>query len=436
MTQFEYADEPQPTGGSGLEKTRLRLGIIPLTDCAPLVVAKEMGYFAQQGLDVSLSREPSWANIRDKVVLGELDGAHMLAGMPIAATLGLAGAQKAMVTAFSMDLNGNAITVSNELYARMQKADPQAMQQRPIAATALRKVIDEDRAAGRPPMTFAMVFPVSMHNYQLRYWMASAGIDPDRDLRLVVLPPPQMVDNLASRAIVGYCVGEPWNQQAVELGIGHVVVTGYELWNNAPEKVFGVTRAWAEAHPNTHRALLRALLQAARWMDAAENRAEVVHLIARREYVHAPAEVVAHSMTGTWRYAHDEAPVKMTDFNVFHRYCANFPWRSHALWLLAQMVRWGQIDAQQDLRQIAESVYRTDIYRAAAADLGLPVPDVDYKSEGLHAGAWSIAGGGRQLEMGADRFFDGANFDPDHPGDLSRNIPVHAMHMAALHEKI
>ncbi|MBL8484537.1 MAG: ABC transporter substrate-binding protein, partial [Rhodocyclaceae bacterium] len=302
------------------EKTQLRLGIIPLTDCAPLVVAKERGYFAQQGLDVALSREPSWANIRDKVVLGELDGAHMLAGMPIAATLGLAGAQKAMVTAFSMDLNGNAITLSNELYARMQEADAPAMQSRPVSAVALRKVLDQDRAAGRPPMTFATVFPVSMHNYQLRYWMASAGIDPDRDLRLVVVPPPQMVENLASRNIVGYCVGEPWNQQAVELGIGRVVVTGYELWNNAPEKVFGVTRDWAESYPNTHRAVLRALLQAARWMDAPENRAEVVDLIARREYVHAPREVVAHSMTGTWRYARDETPVQMRDFNVFHRY--------------------------------------------------------------------------------------------------------------------
>src|SRR5690606_4829890 len=196
--------------GEKLEKTSLTFGIIPLTDCAPIVVAREKGFFAAQGLDVTVTKESSWANIRDKVALGALDGAHMLAGMPLAATLGIGATRTPTVTAFSMDLNGNGITVSNELYARMVEADPEAMNApRPTTARALKKVIEADKAAGRPPMTFAMVFPVSTHNYEIRYWMASAGIDPDRDIRLIVVPPPQMVANLSAGNIVGYCVGEP-----------------------------------------------------------------------------------------------------------------------------------------------------------------------------------------------------------------------------------
>jgi len=247
-------------GSEGLEKTTLKFGIIPLTDCAPIVIAREKGFFKKHGLDVEVSKEASWANIRDKVSLGELDGAHMLAGMPLAATLGVGANQQETVTAFSMDLNGNGITVSNELYERMLAADPAAMQGRPTSALALKKVIDEDKKAGREPMTFAMVFPVSTHNYEIRYWMASAGIDPDQDVRLIVIPPPQMVANLQSKNIVGYCVGEPWNQRAVEMGIGRSIITNYEIWNNNPEKVFGVTREWADKNPNTHKAAVRALI--------------------------------------------------------------------------------------------------------------------------------------------------------------------------------
>ena len=195
---------PQP---SELEKRELTLGFIPLTDCAPLVVAKEKGYFEQYGLDVALSKETSWANIRDKVSIGILDGAQMLAGMPIAMSLGICPMAKPMVTALSMDLNGNAITVSNELFNRMQEIDPKGMAERPISARALKRVIEADKAAGQEPLTFAMVFPFSSHNYELRYWMAAAGIDPDKDVRLVVVPPPQMVGNLEKGAIDGYCVG-------------------------------------------------------------------------------------------------------------------------------------------------------------------------------------------------------------------------------------
>ena len=270
-----------PFGTTGLEKTELTLGFIPLTDCAPLVVAKEKGYFDKYGLKVTLSKETSWANIRDKVALGILDGAQMLAGMPLAMSLGIGPMAKPMVTAFSMDLNGNAITVSNALFARMQQADPQSMMKKPLSAHALKKVIEENRKAGGEPLTFAMVFPYSTHNYELRYWMAAAGIDPDKDVRLVVVPPPQMVGQLEKGTIDGYCVGEPWNAQAGQAGLGHTLITKYEIWNNSPEKVLGVTQEWAEQYPNTHRALLMALLEASRWLDELQNRLDAAAMISR-----------------------------------------------------------------------------------------------------------------------------------------------------------
>lgn len=417
-------------GGEALEKTSLKLGIIPLTDCAPLVIAKEKGYFRKHGLDVELSKEASWANIRDKVALGELDGAHMLAGMPLAATLGVGGVAKDTVTAFSMDLNGNGITVSNELYERMVAADPEAMKKRPTTAAALKKVIDTDRKAGRAPMTFAMVFPVSTHNYEIRYWMASAGIDPDRDVRLIVIPPPQMVANLQSKNIVGYCVGEPWNQRAVEMGIGRSIVTNYEIWNNNPEKVFGVNREWADKHPNTHRAAVRALIEAAQWMDKPENRKEVVKIISAKSYVNAPEDVVDNSMTGTWRYTKAEPPVQMPDFNVFFRYAATFPWRSHAVWFLTQMVRWGQIEQPINFRKVAESVYRPEIYRQAAKELGIAAPTADYKPEGVNAKGWKLDKATSPIAMGPDMFFDGMSFDPAKPLDYLKGFKVHNMKVA------
>ena len=251
-------------------------------------------------------------------------------GTPIATSLGIGSIKQPTITAFSMDLNGNAITVSNELYDRMMAADPEAMKANPISARALKKVIDADKAAGKEPMTFAMVFPVSTHNYEIRYWMASAGINPDTDVRLIVIPPPQMVANLKAGNIVGYCVGEPWNERAVEEGIGRTLITNYEIWNNKLEKVFGVNQSWAEKNPNTHKAAVMALLEAAQWMDKPENRMEVVKLIAQKSYVNAPENIVKMSMTGTFSYVKGSDPRPLPDFNVFYRYAATYPWASQA----------------------------------------------------------------------------------------------------------
>ncbi|HXP96630.1 MAG TPA: CmpA/NrtA family ABC transporter substrate-binding protein [Telmatospirillum sp.] len=382
-----------------LEKTRLRLGIVPLCDCAPIVVAKERGFFAEQGLDVDIAREPSWANIRDKVLVGALDGAQMLATMPLAATLGLGNVHQPIITALGLNVGGNAITVSNDLFDRMQGADPAAMAAKPISARALKTVIEQDRAAGAPPMTFATVYPFSPHNYELRAWMAAAGIDPDRDIRLVVIPPPQMVGNLSAGNIVGYCVGEPWNGMATSLGLGHRLVTSQELWGGRVEKVLGVTEGWADTHPETHKALIRALLQACRWADQPENRHEVARLIAQPSYVNAPLEVVRDTL---------EKPGTM----LFSAHAANFPWRSQALWFLVQMRRWGQLPAAIDMRRAADRIFRADLYRLAALEVDFPVPLSDAKVEGDHPAPWSLIDATQPIVMGPDVFFDGGRFDP------------------------
>jgi nitrate/nitrite transport system substrate-binding protein len=205
--------------------TRLRIGFLPLSDCAVLAVALEKGFFRRHGVEVTLSREASWANIRDKVAVGALDGAQMLAGMPLAAAVGIDPIGRPLVTALSLGLNGNAITLSNALWARLVAADPHGTRERPMTAVALRQVIDDDRAHGRPLLCFAMVSPFSSHNYELRYWLAAAGIVPDRDVRLTVVPPPPMVDAMAQGSIDGFCVGEPWSSLAVQRGLGRLVVS-------------------------------------------------------------------------------------------------------------------------------------------------------------------------------------------------------------------
>ena len=395
-------------GKEGLEKTELNLGFVPLTDCAPLVVAKEKGFFHQQGLHVELSRESSWSNIRDKVCAGMLDGAQMLAAMPITSVLNSHRCQP-MVTAMSLDLNGNAITVSKELYGRMVGTGVNNIESPQGSARALKKVIDEDKAAKRPKLTFAIVYLESSHNYLLRYWLADAGIDPDLDVNLRVVPPPQMAHYLRAGMIAGYCVGEPWNSYAVAEGLGRTLLSSYDIWNNHPEKVFAVKRDWADLHPNTHIAVISALIQACQWLDQPDNRIEASEILKQGRYVNAPIDVLEKSLNGTLRYAADEPPRDTPDFNVFHRYAANFPWRSHAMWFLAQMRRWGHRDFEFSPKDIAHSVYQPEVYRAAAARLGIKTPATDFKTEGHHPQAWQYEN--TDITLGNDLFMDGRTFD-------------------------
>jgi nitrate/nitrite transport system substrate-binding protein len=383
----------------------LKLGFIKLTDCAPLVVAKEKGLFADVGLNVELEAQANWKILLDRVISGELDGAHMLAGQPLGASIGF-GTKADVITAFSMDLNGNAITVSNAVWAEMQKHDPKLRSDtppHPISAAALAPVVRARKAAGSP-LNFGMVFPVSTHNYELRYWLAAAGIHPgmytagdtrgvvDGDVLISVTPPPQMPATMEAGTIQGYCVGEPWNQQAVMRGIGVPVTTDYDIWKNNPEKVFGVTRAWADQHPKTHVALVKALIRAGKWLDASlENRKETAQLLSRKEYVGADYEVIANSMTGHFLFQKNDRRA-MPDFNVFFRYHATYPFYSDAIWYLTQMRRWGQIGEPKPdawYHETARRVYQPEIYLTAARELlaagELTRDEVPWESDGYRA---------------------------------------------------
>jgi nitrate/nitrite transport system substrate-binding protein len=367
-----------------VEKPQLKLGFIKLTDMAPLAIAYEKGFFEDEGLFVTLEAQSNWKVLLDRVIDGQLDGAHMLAGQPLAATIGF-GTKADVVTAFSMDLNGNAITVSNEVWSLMQSTIPKDAEGKPlhpIKADALKPALEKFRAGGKP-FKMGMVFPVSTHNYELRYWLASGGIHPGfysptdvsgqikADIQISVTPPPQMPATLEAGTINGYCVGEPWNQQAIFRGIGVPVITDYEIWKNNPEKVFGVTREWAEKNPNTHLALVKALIRAAMWLDSdnGANRPEAAQILSRAEYVGADYAVIANSMTGTFEYTKGDKR-SLPDFNVFFRYFATYPYYSDAVWYLTQMRRWGQIpedkpDSWYD--EAAKQVYRPDIYTKAAS---------------------------------------------------------------------
>jgi len=386
-----------------LEIDELNFGFIKLTDMAPLAVAYELGFFEDEGLYVTLEPQANWKVLLDRVITGELDGAHMLAGQPLGATIGF-GTEAHIVTAFSMDLNGNGITVSNEVWDMMQDYVPlgdDGKAVHPIKADYLKPVVDEFHAQGRP-FNMGMVFPVSTHNYELRYWLAAGGIHPGyysptdisgqigADALLSVTPPPQMPATLEAGTISGYCVGEPWNQQAVFKGIGVPVITDYEIWKNNPEKVFGVTAEWAEKYPNTHLAVVKALIRAAMWLDENDNanRPAAVEILARSEYVGADYEVIANSMTGTFEYERGDKR-SVPDFNVFFRYYANYPYYSDAVWYLTQMRRWGQIaEGMPDswYAEISQKVYRPDIYLEAAQlliDEGLAsAADFTFDSDG------------------------------------------------------
>lgn len=330
----------------------LSLGFIPLTDCAPLVVAKAKGFFAAEGLDVTLSREASWATIRDKVAVGALDAAHMLAPMALAATAGIDGAGASVLAPLALAVNGAAITLSNRLTRSLAlESDAPAE-----AARALARLVRQRRAAGEPALVFAMVFPFSMHNYALRYWLAEAGIDPDRDVRLVVTPPPRMVEQLRGGEVDGICVGAPWNTVAIRGGLGRIVLRTSRFWPGGPDKVLGVAEAFAAADPERLQALLRALVRAQAWSDAPEHRAELSALLARPDHVGAEADAISPALE---------------DELVFHREGAALPREEHALWMLGQMRRWGQIPADLDRNALARRVYRPDLASRAQRATGL-----------------------------------------------------------------
>jgi len=414
-----------------VEKDELKLGFIKLTDMAPLAVAYENGYFEDEGLYVTLEPQANWKVLLDGVITGELDGAHMLAGQPIAATIGY-GTKAHIVTPFSMDLNGNGITVSNDVWEMMKEYVPHDDANKPIhpiSANALKPVVDAYADDGKP-FNMGMVFPVSTHNYELRYWLAAGGIHPgyysstdvsgqlEADVLLSVTPPPQMPSTMEAGTILGYCVGEPWNQQAVSKGIGVPVITDYQIWKNNPEKVFGLTKEFVEENPNTTLALTKALIRAAQWLDENDNanRSEAVEILARSEYVGADADVIGASMTGTFEF--EKGDVRdIPDFNVFYRYYATYPYYSDAIWYLSQMRRWGQISEDKTdswYDETAKSVYLPDVYLQAArllVDEGF-VQDADFP--------WDSDG----YREPTSEFIDAVTYDGRKPNDYLNSLTI------------
>ena len=365
----------------GIERSNLKLGFIKLTDMAPLAIAKEKGFFAEEGLNVTLEPQANWKVLLDGVAGGQLDGAHMLAGQAIAAAAGI-GSKVKLIAPLSLDLNGNAITVSNKVWEQISAGlakGPDGKVSHPIPASALKPAM-----TGKS-LKFGMVFPFSPHNYELRYWLAAGGINPGyyqpgdlagttgAQVQISVTPPPQMPATLEAGTIDGYSVGEPWNQAAVKKKIGVPIITDDEIFHDNPEKVFGMTAEFAAKNPKTTQAILRALIKAQQWLDAdgGKNRAEAVKILASSKYVGADPEVIAASMTGKFTYAPGDTR-DAPGFNIFFDKFAGYPFYSDAIWDLTQMRRWGQIAGDKPDQwyfDTAKAVYRPDLYAAAAKSL-------------------------------------------------------------------
>ena len=415
-----------------LEKESLKLGFIKLTDMAPLAVALEKGYFEDEGLSVQLEAQANWKVLMDRVVSGELDGAHMLATLPFGAAIGY-GTKADIISAFTLTLNGDAITVSNDVWNQMKPQIPvkDGKPVHPIKADTLKPVLEKYKSAGKP-FNMAMTFPVGTHNMKLRYWLAAGGIKPgfyappddtsgqiDAEAMLSVTPPPQMPATMDSGTIVGYCVGEPWNQQAVFKGIGVPVISDYELMKNSAEKIFGVNKEWADKNPNTHKAVIKALIRASMWLDAEnnKNRNEGVEMLSQKQYVGADYEVIANSMNGTFEYEKGDKR-ELPDFNVFFRHNGSYPYYSDAVWSLTQMRRWGQINEYKPddwYLDIAKKVYRPDIYMAAAKAL---------VAEGKAKAGDFPADSETGIKPSSADFIDGIAFDATKPNDYLTKFAI------------
>jgi nitrate/nitrite transport system substrate-binding protein len=400
--------------GLKLEKEQIKLGFIKLTDMVPLAVAYEKGFFEDEGLYVTLEPQANWKIVLDRIITGELDGSHMLSGQPFGATLGY-GTKADMISVMSMAINGKGITVSNDVWSKMRSnvpKDPSGKPVHPISAQALAPVASELRAQGKP-LKMGVVFPVSSHNYELRYWLGAGGLNPGyysptdvsgqikADVMLSVVPPPQMPATLEAGTISGYCVGEPWNQQAIFKKVGTPVMTSDQIFAATPDKVFGVTKAWADKNPNTLLAITKAMIRASIWLDAnnGANRKEAAQIISRPEYVGADYGVISNSMLGTFEFDKgDKRPAP--NFNVFFKGNAQYPFQSDGVWTLTQMRRWGQIaEAKPDQWYIdtAKKVMRSDIYLKAAQLLvdekKAKKEDFPFDSEGFRTPTADLMGG-------------------------------------------
>jgi NitT/TauT family transport system ATP-binding protein/nitrate/nitrite transport system substrate-binding protein len=387
-----------------------RIGLLRLTDAAPLIIAHELGHFARENVEVRLSLEPSWANIADKLAFGLIDGAMLLPPLALALHLGLSGAggPEAIIVPAALSLNGNTVTLAERWVAavrpdRCSAIDPGSAL---AAAQRFRAAI---RARGQKPV-LAVVHTFSTHNLLLRYWLASGGIDPDRDITFTVVPPAETAAALAAGKIDGFCAGAPWGSVAARAGIGGAVATSDAIWNHGVEKVFAVRRRIADGDPQRLQAALRAILRAAAYCDDPANAPAVAAILAQDRYLGLPEAILLSSLPGAAARRATAEPAD-ADVSIFFANAATFPWRSHAWWFLAQLRRWGFVGGDADLAAATE-IFRPEIYAEAARSLGLAVPNAAVKSEGYHGAPRLVPGSPTPITLGPDRFIDGAVFAP------------------------
>jgi two-component system, oxyanion-binding sensor len=402
---------------------KVKAGFLPLVDVALLVVAKEQGFAEACDVDLILVKESSWANVRDRLSVGQFDCAHMLAPLPIAQNLGLTPLPEKMIVPFALGLGGNAITVSSPLYAAMVADNTSTLANPMEAGGALKSVLAQRQKQGLRRPVFAVVHSYSSHAYELRYWLAACGINPEADVEITIVPPGLMADALAAGAIDGFCVGEPWNSIAMERGAGTVIATKASIWQSSPEKVLALRESWAARNQESLHGLLVALQRSALWAADTKNRAELALLLSQPEYVGASASLIARSLEGQ---VHPQ--LIQADFLLFAERAANFPWQSHALWFYSQMVRCGQIGLTAENAQAARATYRPDIYRQALQAEGIAMPGASLKVEGDLSEPVYLPASGGQLRMGPDGFFDGVRFDPDDLVGYIARSPFAALH--------
>jgi ABC-type nitrate/sulfonate/bicarbonate transport system substrate-binding protein len=389
--------------------TPLALAFLPLTDSAVLVAAREKGFAAAHGIDLTLVRTTSWATLRDRLVYGQVQGAHMLAPLVIAVTLGLSQHPAALAAPFKLNVNGNALTMSTAFAAALDP-DPIRRIDDPVATAH-----DFAAAIGlhhRKPI-IGIVHRFSSHALMLRYWLGFAGIDPDRDVTLRVLPPSLMVEAMRAGELDGFSAGEPWNSVAVMEGLGEIVAAGARIWRRGVEKVLAFRADWMDANLDLVDRLLGAMSHAAAWCDDPANHAELADLLARPDYVGQPAEAILPALTGRLVLRPGEAPVEISDFLLFHREASAFPWRSQALWIYSQLQRWKMVSPTPALERAAADVFRSDVYRRALGATGQPMPGASMKLEGALDSPRGVGAHRGLLTLGPDRFFDGRVFDPE-----------------------
>lgn len=399
--------------------THLRIAFLPLTDAAVLVAARERGFAEAEGIALDLVRAPSWATLRDQLVFGQVEAAHMLAPLAVAVTLGLSQQPRPLAAPCKLNVNGNMLVMARRFADAMDPdvarrlADPLGAAHDFAAAIGLWK---------RKPV-IGIVHRYSSHALMLRYWLASAGVNPDRDVDLRVLPPPLTVEQLSTGEVDGFIVGEPWGSAAIEAGLAEAVAIGERIWQRGVEKILAFREDWMESNPAVVDAMLRALTRAALWCDDPANREELAGLLADPRYVGQPSGLIRRALSGQIVARSGLAPIASPDFMLFAREATAFPWRSQALWIYSQLVRWRMVEHIPANAAKAGAVFRPDIFRRALRDSDVPMPGASMKVEGaLHS---PLAVGSRQggLTLGPDRFFDGRTFDPERIDDYLAGFP-------------